>query len=139
MNQRHEAKPRSMAFDELRNRAERKAVHQRDGASTKIFEHRRRLCHCARRRPRKAAVKRLDIHGPARRAQSVDYMAIVDVAAGAGIEIARHDEHCSVRHPEAASVLSSNDAEATWDSWSVTRICSTARPPGPRSPLLAAV
>src|SRR5262245_56787020 len=79
------------------------------------------------------------MHGPARRAQSVDYMAIVDVAAGAGIEIARHDEHCSVRHPEAASVLSSNDAEATWDSWSVTRICSTASPPGPRSPLLAAV
>ena len=75
-----------------------------------------------------------EAHPPAPPGERGEGPAVVDVAAGAGREVAGMDEG----DRPAPQTASSNEAQATWLSRSVTLRPVTFSPPGPRRPALMA-
>ncbi len=128
VDERHETQPRGFALHERGHHAARESVHEDCGAVRNRRQRRRRFDKRGVRRPRKTVREVADVHTPAEPAQPLDDAPVVDVAAGRRVEASGDDETRSTsRRP-------SNDADATCDSCSVTRMLSTADAPVPSSP-----
>src|SRR5262245_63614901 len=134
MHERDDREPRSLAHNYVRHCAKRETVDERDCFVGNLRKGVGSMLQGSCSGAGKARVKLDRIDAPTLPPKSFRDASVVNVTAGARVERTGCDERDRGHSYDALSTLASKDADATCDSWSVTRMCSSAVAPGPSWP-----